>query len=199
MNRKDKRSRKTVSAIQNTLLQLLCSKRMREIKIVDLCTAADINRTTFYLHYAGIAEVLDELREEIAERVFATTECDMDFLDPQDPLPFLTTATGVFECYPHFADFIRQSQDADVFLTKLKNEFSSKLCERYRDYCGSGASCAQYVFRFLTAGVLDTYTEWLKSDRTKPFENALVQCAPIVAAGQEILAKLGTKREDETK
>ena len=53
MNRKDKRSRKTVSAIQNTLLQLLCSRRVREIKIVDLCTAADINRTTFYLHYAG--------------------------------------------------------------------------------------------------------------------------------------------------
>lgn len=194
MNRKDKRSRKTVSAIQNTLLQLLCTKRMREIKIVDLCTAADINRTTFYLHYAGIAEVLDELREEIADRVFAATDCDINFLDPKDPLPFLTTATGVFECYPHFADFIRQAQDADVFLTKLKNEFTSRLCERYREYCQSGAACAEYVFRFLTAGVLDTYAEWLKSDRSKAFESVLIQCAPIVAAGQEILARLGTER-----
>ena len=125
MNRKDKRSRKTVSAIQNTLLQLLCSRRVREIKIVDLCTAADINRTTFYLHYAGITDVLDELRDEITERVFAATDPTTDFLDPQDPLPFLTTATGVFETYPHFADFIRHSQDADVFLTKLKNEFTA--------------------------------------------------------------------------
>lgn len=51
MNKKDKRSRKTVSAIQSTLLELLCTKRVQEIKIVDLCTAADINRTTFYLHF----------------------------------------------------------------------------------------------------------------------------------------------------
>lgn len=192
MNRKDKRSRKTVSAIQNTLLQLLCSRRVREIKIVDLCTAADINRTTFYLHYAGITDVLDELRDEITERVFAATDPTTDFLDPQDPLPFLTTATGVFETYPHFADFIRHSQDADVFLTKLKNEFTAKLCRRYLQSCENGeenAECAECVFRFLTAGVLDTYTEWLKSDRSVAFSTILAKCAPIVAAGQEILAK----------
>lgn len=191
MNRKDKRSRKTVSAIQNTLLQLLCTRRVREIKIVDLCTAADINRTTFYLHYAGITDVLDELREEIADRVFTATDHTTDFLDPQDPLPFLTTATGVFETYPHFGDFIRQSQDADVFLTKLKNEFTAKLCRRYAQSCENGVERAECVFRFLTAGVLDTYTEWLKSDRSVSFTTILAQCAPIVAAGQEILAKRG--------
>ena len=191
MNRKDKRSRKTVSAIQNTLLQLLCSHRVREIKIVDLCTAADINRTTFYLHYAGIAEVLDELREEIAERIFTAADHTTDFLDPKDPLPFLTTATSVFETYPYFADFIRRSQDADVFLTKLKNQFTAKMCRRYAESFEDGVENAQCVLRFLTAGVLDTYTEWLKSDRAVPFSTILAQCAPIVAAGQELLRKNG--------
>ena len=74
MNKKDKRSRKTARAVQNALLRLLCERRIDEIKIFDLCTAADINRTTFYLHYAGITDVLDELRDEITERVFAATD-----------------------------------------------------------------------------------------------------------------------------
>ena len=40
MNKKDKRSRKTARAVQNALLRLLCERRIDEIKIVDLCTAA---------------------------------------------------------------------------------------------------------------------------------------------------------------
>ena len=68
MNKKDKRSRKTARAVQNALLRLLCERRIDEIKIVDLCTAADINRTTFYLHYARIGDVLDELRDEQCKR-----------------------------------------------------------------------------------------------------------------------------------
>ena len=57
----DRRSRKTIGAIQNTTLQLLCTRRLGEIKIVDLCMAADINRTTFYLHFRNIREVLASL------------------------------------------------------------------------------------------------------------------------------------------
>lgn len=189
MNRKDKRSRKTVSAIQSTLLSLLCTKRLCEIKIVDLCTAADINRTTFYLHFSSTPDVLDDLRSEIMERIFASIGQSVDFNKPKNPLPFLTICTDVLESYPHFDDFIKMSPDADIFLTKLKNQCSDKICRHYFESCQNSIENAQYVFRFLTAGVLDSYTEWLKSDRSVSFECILSQCAPIVAAGQELLVK----------
>ena len=54
----DKRSRRTQRIIQTTMLELLCTQPMTSIKIVDLCTQADINRTTFYLHFSSIADVL---------------------------------------------------------------------------------------------------------------------------------------------
>ena len=85
MNKKDKRSRKTARAVQNALLRLLCERRIDEIKIVDLCTAADINRTTFYLHYTRIGDVLDELRDEITERICRESEAQFDFSVPADP------------------------------------------------------------------------------------------------------------------
>ena len=88
MNKMDKRSQKTIRAIQSTLLQLLCAKQVREIKIVDLCTAADINRTTFYLHYTGIADVLEGLRNEITERIFLTIDRPVDLTKPKTPYRF---------------------------------------------------------------------------------------------------------------
>ncbi len=189
MNKKDKRSRKTVSAIQSTLLELLCTKKVREIKIVDLCTAADINRTTFYLHYSGIEDVLEELRHEITERIFENIDELADFNRPKNPMPFLNVCTDILESYPHFADFVRMASDADIFLSKLKQQFSQSICRHYLESCTSRLENAVYVFRFLTSGVLDTYTEWLKSDRSVSFDSILSECAPIVAAGQEILAK----------
>ena len=74
MTKKDKRSRKTVRAIQDTLLRLLCTKRLREIRIVDLCTAADINRTTFYLHFCGLGDVLGSLRAKISSTISLRSE-----------------------------------------------------------------------------------------------------------------------------
>ena len=45
-----------------------------------------------------------------------------------------------------------------------------------------------FVIRFLIAGVLDVYTEWLKTDHHTPLDVVLQKCAPIVQAGQTILA-----------
>ena len=195
MNKMDKRSQKTIRAIQSTLLQLLCAKRVREIKIVDLCTAADINRTTFYLHYTGIADVLEGLRNEITEGIFLTIDRPVDLTKPKNPIPFLTLCTEILESYPNFADFIRSSPDADFFLTKLKNQFTIEICNQYAYTHGVHLKNAMYIFRFLTAGVLDTYTEWLKSDRSISFDSILCQCAPIVEAGQQTLARFSDPQD----
>ena len=58
MKKADKRSRKTVKAIQDALLQMLSEKNLSDIKIIELCRRADINRTTFYLHFGNTDVVL---------------------------------------------------------------------------------------------------------------------------------------------
>ena len=190
MNKKDKRSRKTARAVQNALLRLLCERRIDEIKIVDLCTAADINRTTFYLHYARIGDVLDELRDEITERICRESEAQFDFSVPADPLPFLKVCTKVLESYEYLGGFVEQSADADMFLTGLKNEFSKCLFGRYKLNCGRSSETAQYVLRFLVGAVLDSYTEWLKTRRLTPVTSVMFHCTPMERAGLDILSRI---------
>ncbi len=190
MNKTDKRSRKTIGAIQNTVLKLMCTRKMNEIKIVDLCTEADINRTTFYLHFAGVADVLQSLRTEIVEKVFADGELLVFLNTSGDPLPFLTKVTDVIDGYENFEAFVRSSPDADVFLTTLKNAFSAEIFRRYEAKYERAGKDAIYIIHFLTSGVLDTFTEWLKTEKTVPLSEILDKCAPMVSAGYRTLTQL---------
>ena len=190
MGRRDNRTLKTVKAVQTTALKLMCRKRIGEIKIVELCAEADINRTTFYLHFDSVAGVLESLKNEIVERVFSESEQGgtIDLTHIENPLPFLTACTDVLNSYEYFEEFVRGGPNADMFLTDLKDSFAQRVFRSYVDSDGKNAQDAIFVIRFLTAGVLDIYTEWLKTDKQVPFLTILSKCAPIVSAGQNILA-----------
>ena len=60
----DHRTQMTRAAIRDALLVLLKKTSFDKISIAPLCREAGISRATFYSHYNGLAEVLDELFEE---------------------------------------------------------------------------------------------------------------------------------------
>lgn len=184
----DKRSRRTQRIIQTTMLELLCTQPMTSIKIVDLCTQADINRTTFYLHFSSIADVLVSLQDEIIRHIFAESEALVDFTKPSDPLPFLNACTGVLGSYKHLGSFLRHGQDADLFLNGLKSRVTETLLSRYIKKGGSAVLGSHSLLLFLTAGVLDVYIAWLKTDQSVPFAVVIGYCAPVVEKGLQLLA-----------
>lgn len=190
----DRRSRKTISAIQNTALQLMCSRRMNEIKIVDLCMAADINRTTFYLHYRNIDEVMQSLLDDIASKI-SETEAKSDD-QPGEVPDFLAACTEILDSYEYFGEFIQKSPDAECFLACLKNVLSAKILEYISRKYGGGEK-EKIVVLFVTSGLLDVYARWLKSDKTSDLRSVLNVCAPMVSAGRELLQKLADRDKNE--
>ncbi len=64
---KDRRIRKTEQAIQAAFAKLLSGKSVEEITVKLLCETADINKSTFYLHYRDIYDCADQLRDTIVE------------------------------------------------------------------------------------------------------------------------------------
>ncbi len=66
MNR-DLRVVKTRRIIRGTFMSLLSEKPMSDITISELCQRAEINRKTFYRHYAALSDVAAELENEILD------------------------------------------------------------------------------------------------------------------------------------
>ena len=60
----DRRTMYTRMVIKEALLELLGKMDFAEITVAGLCREAEINRGTFYLHYNGIEQVVEELLDD---------------------------------------------------------------------------------------------------------------------------------------
>ena len=63
--KQDLRVKKTRRIIKNSLIELMAEKEISAITITALSEKAMINRKTFYRHYNNVAEVVQELENEI--------------------------------------------------------------------------------------------------------------------------------------
>lgn len=61
----DRRVAKSKTALKQALLAWMPRKSFSDITITDIVTAADLNRGTFYKHYACKEELLDDILEDV--------------------------------------------------------------------------------------------------------------------------------------
>lgn len=65
----DRRVRKTRKQLREGLARLLEKKSIRDIKVKELVEEVDINRSTFYLHYSDIYDMLEKIEEELFQEI----------------------------------------------------------------------------------------------------------------------------------
>jgi len=92
----DRRTLYTQNVIKEAFLQVKQMKSYNAITVAELCREAEISRGTFYRHYSNIAEVLDELIEEMLSEVSS--------------LLVHLSLTEEVQCGIPFCHFIRENQ-----------------------------------------------------------------------------------------
>ncbi len=60
MNKSESKYFHTAERMDEALLSLLLEKDFENITVKDVCTRANVNRSTFYLHYENTADLLEE-------------------------------------------------------------------------------------------------------------------------------------------
>ena len=67
--KKDSRSIRTEGRIKAALLDMLGRTRFSDLTVTEVCREADTTRVTFYQHYGSLADVLDELLNDITQEL----------------------------------------------------------------------------------------------------------------------------------
>lgn len=67
--RTDRRVRKTKAQLREGLAKLMREKSVNEITVKELVEEVDINRSTFYLHYTDIRNLLEVIEEELLKEI----------------------------------------------------------------------------------------------------------------------------------
>lgn len=70
----DRRVRKTRAQLRAGLAKLMQQKSIKEITVKELVDEIDINRSTFYLHYTDIYQMLQSIENELMEEILDTIQ-----------------------------------------------------------------------------------------------------------------------------
>ena len=70
MNKNESKYFKSAEKMHNALITLLDSKGFEYITIKEICETAGVNRSTFYLHYDNVNDLLQETVEAVYKDFF---------------------------------------------------------------------------------------------------------------------------------
>jgi Transcriptional regulator len=115
---KDRRIEKTEQAIQTAFAKLLREKDLEKITVKSLCEMANINKSTFYLHYKDIYDCADRLRDDIINELSKV-------ITPYNLVGIINNFASILE---NMMDVFEKNKD--LYMPFLKSpSLSSSLCK----------------------------------------------------------------------
>lgn len=174
MNKNESRYFNTAIKMDQAFLELLETKDFSYITVKEICAKAKVNRSTFYLHYETLEDLLSESVEYMNEQflahmkqdteVFMTQlqECPMSelyLITPKYLMPYLS----YIQKYKRL--FLTATTKAKVLrlhdnYNKLFQHVFTPILDRYQ----VPNENRRYIMAFYIQGIMAIIEEWLKDD-----------------------------------
>ena len=189
MNKNESKYFHTAIKMNEALITLLEKKDFEYITIKEICDTAGVNRSTFYLHYDNISDLLKETTRYIIDKHLAYYEIEKQRISLQfetckrEELLFITD-----EYLVPYLKFIKDNQRLFKVSIKQFNSFNmnevygrmfehifNPILERFHVPEKERA----YVMKFYLTGVFAIVMEWLDkncSDDMKTVTRVITDC-----------------------
>ena len=156
---RDIRVIRTQTALLEALEDLIKTKKLSNITITELCTAAKINRNTFYYHYNNIFEFLDEHKKLIIDDLNDITEISKTH-NKQN----LVEVFAVLKKHPHFLNIlISPNCDLDFF-NEIFDVASSKASIIFSKDPKTLTNRERLICSYCNAGCNAVIITWIMND-----------------------------------
>lgn len=191
MNKSESKYFNTAIRMDKAFLELLEKKDFAFITVKEICESAGVNRSTFYLHYETIEDLLSEstefiykqfvthMNEEPSDFISKIDTCHLDelyLITPNYMTPYLEYVKEhrrLFRTVTEKADTFR----LDLTYTKMFYHIFEPILKRF----GVPESDRKYLMSFYIHGLNAIITEWLKSDCKDSIEyiiSVMNKCIP---------------------
>ncbi|MDD6011589.1 MAG: TetR/AcrR family transcriptional regulator [Oscillospiraceae bacterium] len=167
--KEDRRVRKTKKSLRDSLFALLGEKNIDQITVTELTRRADLNRSTFYLYYNDVYDMMDKIQTEIYQVMTETViNCVSSFSVPED-----------FEKYcAAFLTFCKENYTLCCFVTRndCKNQLADKIKADIRNVIPDSAVAFEktdpryYLTSFALSAIISVTMEWMNDGMNIPPE-----------------------------
>lgn len=179
MNKSKSKYFNTALCMDEALISLLKVKDLEYITIKEICEKAGVNRSTFYLHYENITDLLDEAIENADKRsmsYFSSTEGVMEKLDSADLSDLVLITQDYLLPYLRFilenkdlyrAAFHRpREMRTDVKYGNIKTYVIGPILKRFN----IPDTHWRYYTTYYIHGIIAIVNEWLLEDCQDPID-----------------------------
>jgi AcrR family transcriptional regulator len=179
----DKRCRKTRKAIKNSMIKLMSEKEISDITITEIAEEADINRKTFYAHYRDVYDILDEIENDLIEKIFRIVGNADIMKSMYNPYPLLKELTSEINKDFEFYKLLVQSPNYNNLLKKVQDIFKCRLLELTKETIKADRELLYFVIDFITSGITSAYKEWFSSERNISLEQLSKSLSLLIGNG----------------
>ena len=169
MNKSESKYFNTATKMDLALISLLKKKPFEYITVSEICETASVNRSTFYLHYETISDLLDETTRYLLDdfrSYFPTDTIDLVCCDRNELVfvcdkyltPYLTYIKNHKEVFGTAITHNKILKFEDVHKRLFDNIFNPIL-----DRFHYPSNTRQYVMLYYLNGINAIVLEWLKN------------------------------------
>lgn len=183
MNRSESKYFATAARMDEAFLELIGKKDFAYITVKEICEKAGVNRSTFYLHYETVGDLLEESAQHIIDQFVASMPHDLvDFLEklPDRPLDELYLITP--EYLMPYLTYMKEHRR--IFKATVEQASALRMIDAYQKLSrhvfipilnrfGVPPEDQKHVLQFHISGLMAIINEWLKDDCRDSIEHII--------------------------
>ena len=183
MNKSESKYFNTALKMDKALLELLEKKELAYVTVKEICEKAGVNRSTFYLHYETIGDLLSESVEYINKQFLESMKMDAEaFVNKTKECSLEEMYLVTPQYLEPYLKYIRKSRS--LFKTVLENSNTLRLNDSYSgmfkyiftpilESFRVPENSRKYMIKFYIRGLMGIVDEWLKEDCEESIENIM--------------------------
>lgn len=165
----DRRVRKTKKLLLNALVDLMSVKKVNKITVKELTELADINRSTFYLYYDDMFDMVDKVESEIIQNFSLAFE---EFSNKD------ATYENTVSFFTYLFEFVKNNSAMCKILLGPDGEYS--FIEKFKSaIIDSQPSLKdtnkkkrhEFFMPFIVSGSIGSIQKWLEDDMSSSTED----------------------------
>lgn len=174
--RSNRRVRFTRSALREALIDLILEKPLVSITVKDICARADINRSTFYLHFKDVTDILRTTEDEIIEHMHE--HAPMHERDLQEIKGFFIDFLEQIRSNPRIMKVIQvlcSEQGDPYFVRKLQTMTYEAFLDGWDMHMMPEMSEQRklLVFSYIISGMVSMLSTWATRAQDTPTEQVV--------------------------
>lgn len=165
----DRRVRKTRAQLRAGLARLMQKKNIREITVTELVDEVDINRSTFYLHYQDIYQMMESIETEIMNEITAEIRTSIEqnpetLLNSEKAQTFLVNILAYLYENRDICNALLGPHGDMAFVERTEQLVSETVFESLRDRFPRTTPDLIYTYSFCLTGLVGLIKNWLAAD-----------------------------------